>query len=235
MLSLKLREGKYYILFPKLYVTFGPISLFSVRYTGSATLSMAYVAKGALDCFQMDNLKAWDVAAGILLVCEAGGSIMDTKGTIINLLLLYVTDVHRANVWEQCVTLWPKQTRAAIWHCALSTLPSMVGFPRGKNGDVEKGIPAETLPRVTNKSLFKYHFTSLSRNVLFLFSGPIRSYEAEHNCGSNRNAGHGIETINSRHWPENTAEEIDEDVIIFLIAFLKNEQQVIVYHKYCIN
>ncbi|XP_029043684.1 inositol monophosphatase 2-like [Osmia bicornis bicornis] len=50
-----------------------------VRYTGSATLSMAYVAKGALDCFQMDNLKAWDVAAGILLVCEAGGSIMDTK------------------------------------------------------------------------------------------------------------------------------------------------------------
>nr|XP_003702627.1 PREDICTED: inositol monophosphatase 2-like [Megachile rotundata] len=50
-----------------------------IRFMGSATLSLAYVAKGALDSFQMDNLKPWDIAAGILLVREAGGSVIDTK------------------------------------------------------------------------------------------------------------------------------------------------------------
>lgn len=53
---------------------------FRVRYIGSAALSLAYIAKGALDCLQMDNLCPWDVAAGVLLVREAGGTVIDTKG-----------------------------------------------------------------------------------------------------------------------------------------------------------
>ncbi|KAG7198888.1 hypothetical protein KM043_015711 [Ampulex compressa] len=51
-----------------------------IRSLGSAALSMAYVAKGAIDCFHMDFLQPWDVAAGTLIVREAGGAVIDTKG-----------------------------------------------------------------------------------------------------------------------------------------------------------
>ena len=43
------------------------------RKTGSAALDMAYVAAGRFDGFFQDNLKIWDIAAGIVLVKEAGG------------------------------------------------------------------------------------------------------------------------------------------------------------------
>lgn len=46
-----------------------------VRRLGSAALDLAYVAKGSFDGFWEVGLKPWDVAAGILLVKEAGGEI----------------------------------------------------------------------------------------------------------------------------------------------------------------
>lgn len=46
-------------------------------------MALAYVAKGAIDCFQMDHLQPWDVAAGVLIICEAGGTVIDTKGALI--------------------------------------------------------------------------------------------------------------------------------------------------------
>lgn len=54
--------------------------IFSVRSVGSAVLAMAYVAKGIIDAFHMDYLKPWDVAAGYLIVEEAGGTVINTKG-----------------------------------------------------------------------------------------------------------------------------------------------------------
>lgn len=60
-----------------------PISLIvRVRTLGSAALALAYVARGAIDVFQMDGLKPWDVAAGNLIVTEAGGTVIDTKGKV---------------------------------------------------------------------------------------------------------------------------------------------------------
>ena len=50
-----------------------------VRFLGSAAMALAYVARGAIDCFQMDDLQPWDVAAGVLIICEAGGTVIDTK------------------------------------------------------------------------------------------------------------------------------------------------------------
>ncbi len=47
----------------------------STRKTGSASLDMAYVASGRYDGFFQENLNLWDVAAGIVLVKEAGGII----------------------------------------------------------------------------------------------------------------------------------------------------------------
>lgn len=51
-----------------------------VRRTGSAALDLAYVACGRLDAYFEAGVKDWDVAAGVLLVREAGGRICDFKG-----------------------------------------------------------------------------------------------------------------------------------------------------------
>jgi myo-inositol-1(or 4)-monophosphatase len=51
-----------------------------VRRIGSAALDLAYVAAGRFDGFWEMNLKPWDIAAGSLLVTEAGGLVSDFKG-----------------------------------------------------------------------------------------------------------------------------------------------------------
>lgn len=51
-----------------------------VRRPGAATLDLAYVACGRLDGFWELKLHAWDVAAGALLVEEAGGRVTDAQG-----------------------------------------------------------------------------------------------------------------------------------------------------------
>ncbi len=49
----------------------------TTRETGSAALDLAYVAAGRFDGFFQDNLNIWDIAAGIILIKEAGGIIND--------------------------------------------------------------------------------------------------------------------------------------------------------------
>jgi myo-inositol-1(or 4)-monophosphatase len=51
-----------------------------VRRAGSAALDLAYVACGRLDAFWEFGLNPWDMAAGVLLVREAGGSGSDMHG-----------------------------------------------------------------------------------------------------------------------------------------------------------
>lgn len=51
-----------------------------IRRTGSAALDLAYVACGRLDGYWEMGLKPWDMAAGILLVREAGGRCVDFAG-----------------------------------------------------------------------------------------------------------------------------------------------------------
>ncbi|MBX3709020.1 MAG: inositol monophosphatase [Gammaproteobacteria bacterium] len=51
-----------------------------VRRAGAATLDLAYVACGRLDGFWEMGLNIWDIAAGILLVKEAGGMVCDPYG-----------------------------------------------------------------------------------------------------------------------------------------------------------
>jgi len=51
-----------------------------VRRVGAAALDLAYVAAGRLDGFWEFGLKKWDIAAGMLLVKEAGGMITDGEG-----------------------------------------------------------------------------------------------------------------------------------------------------------
>jgi myo-inositol-1(or 4)-monophosphatase len=51
-----------------------------IRRPGSAALDLAYVAAGRFDGFWEFKLNAWDIAAGVLIVQEAGGLISDLTG-----------------------------------------------------------------------------------------------------------------------------------------------------------
>ncbi|MCA0394554.1 MAG: inositol monophosphatase [Proteobacteria bacterium] len=51
-----------------------------VRRSGSAALDLAYVAAGRVDAYFEAGVQSWDVAAGALLVREAGGRVCDFKG-----------------------------------------------------------------------------------------------------------------------------------------------------------
>jgi myo-inositol-1(or 4)-monophosphatase len=56
-----------------------------VRRTGSAALDLAYVAAGRTDGFWEFGLRAWDVAAGALIVEEAGGRVTNMDGTTLDI------------------------------------------------------------------------------------------------------------------------------------------------------
>jgi myo-inositol-1(or 4)-monophosphatase len=56
-----------------------------VRRTGSAALDLAWVACGRVDAFWEFGLKQWDVAAGALIVEEAGGRVSNMDGSALDL------------------------------------------------------------------------------------------------------------------------------------------------------
>jgi myo-inositol-1(or 4)-monophosphatase len=56
-------------------------SVAGVRRFGAASLDLAYVAAGRFDGFWERRLKPWDIAAGTLLVREAGGLVTDEAGS----------------------------------------------------------------------------------------------------------------------------------------------------------
>ena len=65
-----------------------------IRRAGSAALDLAYVAAGRYDGFFEGVLKPWDLAAGMLLVREAGGTVTDLAGAPVD---LFVGDVLATN------------------------------------------------------------------------------------------------------------------------------------------
>lgn len=52
-----------------------------VRRMGSAALDMVYVAAGRLDGYWSNSIHTWDIAAGALIIAEAGGIVTDARGT----------------------------------------------------------------------------------------------------------------------------------------------------------
>ena len=51
-----------------------------IRRLGAASLDLAYVAAGRMDGFWEEGLNAWDMAAGLIMIREAGGFVSDMKG-----------------------------------------------------------------------------------------------------------------------------------------------------------
>ena len=73
---------------------------FNYRRSGCAALDIAYVASGRLDGYAQNNLNLWDIAAGIVLIKEAGGMIND-----INL-----NNIHNIKVLASSVEIHSKFT-----------------------------------------------------------------------------------------------------------------------------
>ncbi|MGA1862316.1 inositol monophosphatase family protein [Deferribacter thermophilus] len=61
-----------------------------VRRAGSAALDLCYVAKGVFDGYYETGLKPWDVAAGMVIVKEAGGVILNRNGRNYNFVDDYI-------------------------------------------------------------------------------------------------------------------------------------------------
>lgn len=57
-----------------------------VRMLGSAAVNLAYVAEGIFEAYWAPMNEVWDVAAGVLLVQEAGGKVTDMDGGLLDLL-----------------------------------------------------------------------------------------------------------------------------------------------------
>lgn len=79
-----------------------------IRRLGSAAIDLAYVASGRLEGFFEYNLNPWDVAAGIVLVQQAGGTVTDFKGGNDSLfgkqLCASNTRIHSEML--QCIAKW---------------------------------------------------------------------------------------------------------------------------------
>lgn len=56
-----------------------------IRRLGSAAIDLCFVARGVYDCYYEVNLKPWDVAAGILVLLEAGGAVTVEDGSVYSL------------------------------------------------------------------------------------------------------------------------------------------------------
>jgi myo-inositol-1(or 4)-monophosphatase len=64
----------------RIYEALGP-EVAGIRRFGSAALDLAWVAAGRYDGFWEEDLQFWDIAAGLLLVREAGGFVTDFRGS----------------------------------------------------------------------------------------------------------------------------------------------------------
>lgn len=74
------RQHQHLETYLKTLQTLMPLSA-GIRRAGSAALDLAYVAAGRLDGFWEFGLSSWDIAAGALLIQEAGGLISDMHGS----------------------------------------------------------------------------------------------------------------------------------------------------------
>ena len=76
-----------------------------IRRFGAATLDMAYVACGRMDGFWEFGLQPWDVAAGTLLIAEAGGVCSQIDGGPINIDAPQVLTANSNPLWDEMLRI----------------------------------------------------------------------------------------------------------------------------------
>jgi len=85
----------------------------SVRRLGSAALNLAFLAEGALDGFWARQIQPWDVAAGVLLVNEAGGRLTASNGRPFDLANPHFVAANNPSVHTQLLAILAKQRPSA--------------------------------------------------------------------------------------------------------------------------
>lgn len=85
-----------------------------IRRAGSATLDLAYVAAGRLDGFWEIGLQPWDMAAGVLMIREAGGIVtdFDNGGTYLDSGNLIAANAKMRKIIHK--TIQPHMTKAML-------------------------------------------------------------------------------------------------------------------------
>jgi len=84
--------------------------LLSLRLLGSAGLGIAYAAAGRVDMYFHHSLSPWDIVAGLVLVSESGGHVVDKQGKPAN---LQTSGIIAAN--PSLITDFLKQTDGLPW------------------------------------------------------------------------------------------------------------------------
>jgi len=90
-----------------------------IRRTGSAAMDLAYVAAGRWDAYWEQNLQAWDMAAGVCLITEAGGLVTAADGRPLDLHGLTICAsnpfIQRALLDALAEADQPARRKAARW------------------------------------------------------------------------------------------------------------------------
>ncbi|XP_047358035.1 inositol monophosphatase 2-like [Vespa velutina] len=91
-------------------IVFGRLEAFvtvahGIRTMGSAALSLCYVAMGAIEGYHSDNLMPWDIAAGVLIIQEAGGTVIDTNGGELKIIAPKIVAVGNTKLGNDLVKL----------------------------------------------------------------------------------------------------------------------------------
>lgn len=85
-----------------------------IRSLGTAALTLCYVAMGAIEAYHVESIDAWDVAAGKLIIEEAGGIVIDTAGGELDLMVPRVIAACNHQIADQLVDLFKIADSKAI-------------------------------------------------------------------------------------------------------------------------
>ena len=79
----------------------------TIQRTGSAALNLAYVAAGRVDGYWSTSLKPWDMAAGVVLVQEAGGLVTRIDGSPFDVEVPNLVATNGSSIHQELVGLLP--------------------------------------------------------------------------------------------------------------------------------
>lgn len=85
-----------------------------IRSLGTAALTLCYVAMGAIEAYHVEGIEAWDVAAGKLIIEEAGGTVIDTAGGELDLIVPRVIAACNHQIADQLVDLFKSADLEAV-------------------------------------------------------------------------------------------------------------------------
>lgn len=79
-----------------------------IRSLGTAALTLCYVAMGAVEAYHIESIDPWDVAAGKLIIEEAGGIVIDTAGGVLDIMTPRVIAACNQQIAHQLVDLFKR-------------------------------------------------------------------------------------------------------------------------------